>query len=31
MRWIGLQVITQKVKICSYLHVVNIPYPQSDF
>ena len=30
MRWIGLQVIAEKMKIYSYLHVFKIPYPQND-
>ena len=25
---VALQVIAEKMKICSYLHVRNIPYPQ---
>ena len=29
-RSVGLQVIAEKMKIYSYLHVVNFPYPQDD-
>jgi hypothetical protein len=29
-RWVGLQVIAEKMKIYSYLQVVKIPYPQDD-
>jgi len=29
-RLVGLQVISEKMKIYSYLHVVKIPYPQDD-
>jgi hypothetical protein len=28
--WVGLHVIPEKMKICSYLRVVNFPYPQND-
>ena len=29
-RFVGLQVISEKMKLYSYLHVVKIPYPQDD-
>jgi hypothetical protein len=29
-RWVGLQVISEKMEICSHLQVVKIPYPQND-
>ena len=29
-RWVGLHVIAENTKIYSYLHVVNILYPQDD-
>jgi len=29
-RWVGLHVISEKMKIYSYLHVVKIHYPQDD-
>ena len=28
--WVYLHVIAEKMKICSYLHVVKIPYPHGD-
>jgi hypothetical protein len=29
-RWVDLRLIAEKIKICSYLHVVKILYPQND-